>query len=255
MDFESKQIEKLISTFISLPTTENLDRLTSKLIDNETVNVVQWILPIFQSFVDLENWAWRILSENCYENFENLLKILATINRKVIFDSNNVEMKLKVIFPSNFDLIDQIFIEITRRTNDDHYFSSINLWLENVAFLNYKHIEFGSLPLIISVNDRLLLNFFLNETFIDYLDQLNDVSPMVCHQQEFYLKILPFFLNGFFPSRQKSILFDDKKLFQTIGETLTTIFIVHCRTISTWSKKFFGCLTQLSGLISVLFVG
>ena len=252
MDSQSNDVDQLISTFVVSPTTE-LHRLTSVLIEEEKVDVQRWIPSVFRAFVTLENWAWRILGDDDrtrLEAFENLLKILAKINRKFIFELTNVEMKVELLLPSTSEPLDGIFAQLDRCT-DDRFLVLINLWLENVAFLNYKHIELGSLPLIISITEHLTSNFLLTDTFIDYLRQLQNVSPTISPRHRFFLRICPFFLNNVLPSKPKSIPLTERQLFEHLHDDLTKVFLVQSQTVGNWSVDLLGCLTQLAGLVAV----
>lgn len=255
---QNQNIEQFISTLIISPTNDILSKISEFFIEtqNEDVNVL--VSKYFQSLFNLKHWAWEILSRDCREwhdgdegDYLKLFSNLSLFNQKLIFNNYDIKTKESLLLPTNIDIINRIFQQIDKRTNEnDRFLSIINLWFNNFGLFIDQHIELTKLSVIVHINERIISDIIMTKQFQIYLEQLKNPSPVITIKQLFYLKTSIFLLNKYLYSKPQSISINGQQIIEYLAQDYTTILLVHSQTIASWSDELLACITHLIGLIT-----
>ena len=252
---EESNLEQLIARLDLSPTNDILDRLASSLLSGQNDDINQVICSSFQSLLTLEQWAWKILSRDsrsCLDQpaYQRLFSALSSWNRKVIFQTKDLENKTALLLPTHLDIIDGIFEQIVKRKDDnDRFLSIINLWFNNLGSLVFLHATLATIPMMVYLTERLTSEFLMSEQFKIYLKQLQYSSVTFTPKEEFYLNISVLFLQNYITSRPPSFIYTEEQILDYLAHDATKIILLHSKTLASSSSELLACIAHLTGLI------
>lgn len=250
--------EQLISTLIVCPTNDILEGISEKL--NEIDDLNDFICKDFHSLISLEHWTWEILSRDTRKwsederNYVQLFTQLHLFNHRLIFSENSLEIKRVLLLPETEDILTRIFQQLERRTDEnDRFLSMIIHWIEILALFAHEHLEITSNEIFIYLNEHILSEIVMQESFLDYLIQLRDSSHSISIKEEFYLKTSLFSLSEYFSSKPDNYLYNGQQILDYLNEDHINLILIHSLTVSSWNNELLQCITHLIGIISACY--
>jgi hypothetical protein len=237
-------------------------REITTILEKQNINFLSsFISESYQSLLTLESWAWKVLSKDSYEwinqpNYLNLFHTLASFNKSLIFNYDNIEddVKASLLIPDTIDQINGIFEQIERNKDDNNPFIHIaSLWFDNLSLFIYEHPQFDISPIIGHINEYMGHNYLMTEQFLLYLTQLQQPKlpqSIFTAKQLFYIKTCSFSLNSYLTAKAQNYLFTPGEIMNYLGNDFVKIIEIHSHIIDMWSEQFLTCITHLIGFIS-----
>ncbi|CAF1266366.1 unnamed protein product [Rotaria sordida] len=254
---EDLSIEQLISKVVIAPSDDVLCDLSYFFIEAQNYDLNILISTLFDPLFTLENWAWKVLSRDSREwnddeqQYFDLFHNISSFNKRIILSHNDVHTKESLLLPTNTDIIDGIFEQFKQRTDENERFLTIIYsWFDNLSLLMHEHIECASISIIIYINQRIISDIIMTDQFKIYLNELQDSYPLFTMKQVFYLKTCIFSLGGYLYSKPNNFLYNGRQIIEYLAEDYTNIILIHSKTILSWSRELFSCITHLIGLIT-----
>lgn len=215
----------------------------------------------YESILNLEQWAWKILSQG-YEHYatnsqyEQLFHTLTLFNKNLIFNCDSIEVTQKalLLFPESTKSAQQILEQVKTSTDENHvYITIVGLWFDNISYFLHDNPQFGTSTDIIDIANYFANHFFITNEYRLYLIQFQQFENFQLNfsmKQQFYLKTCSFFLSSYFSAAsQDNFGYTCDQMFEHIGEHYLQIIQNHTQYIDTWNEHTLACCSHLIGLI------
>lgn len=253
---ENLNIQQLVSTLMVCPSNDVL-REISFFVDETQNNELNTVISnFFDPLLTLENWAWQVLSRDCRpwnedeQEYFDLFKSLASFNARLISSNNVYNTKESLLLPTHLDIIDGLFEQIERRTDeDDRLLLMIYAWFENLLLLIHKHEEFAFLPIISYISQQIISNVIMSDQFKTCLNQLEHENPLFTEKDVFYTKTSIFLLSEYLCSKPEHFSYNGQEILDHLAQDFANIIHIHSQTMSSWSSELLSCITNLIGLV------
>jgi hypothetical protein len=168
--------EQLITAFNVTPfSTDVLQSITAILEQQQQTDELlsSFVSQTYQSLISLEQKIWQLLTSNSHECFSQsscleFFQTFASFNKKLIFNQNNIEDDIKILFlvPQTIDQINSIFQQIEESNDtDDPFITVASYWFDNLTFFVHEYPRLGHLPIIIHINQYFGQHFLMSEAF------------------------------------------------------------------------------------------
>jgi hypothetical protein len=240
--------------------TDVIYELTSLIEQQSDKSLSLFVSLSFQSLLTLEQWTWQLFSEDSLQwvnrsNYINLFRTLASFNKHLIFDCDNIEdqTKASLLIPDNVDQINGIFEQINQNNDENHPFIAIvSLWFDNLSFFIYENPQFDTSPVIFYINQYIGRNYLMTDQFKFYLTQLQQSQirqPVFTARQLFYIKTCLFSLSSYLSANVQNFPFTAEEMFHHIGNEYLQIINIHSQTIESWNKELLISITHLTNFI------
>lgn len=260
-------IQVLVNTLTT--TTTTINRAVSDNIHIMLTNLLQqvdfqylckFITENFQSLSTLEQWAWKMLSEDCntWLNESKCIKLfhsLATFNKSLIFNADEIDSdkKVSLLFPETTDLITKIFEQVQQINDENHpYFNIISLWLNNLSYFIHEHTQYVISPIITNIDNTIVQNFIMNEQYKSYLQQLeqsNISQKIFTPRLLFYLKTCSLSMNSYCFCKNQNFPFTSDEILRQFTKEYLNIISLHSVNVQSWNKELLACITCITSLI------
>jgi hypothetical protein len=254
------EIEELVA---ALTTTSKFDDILSKIInlldqsDERLLSI--FILQNFHSIFTLEQWAWKMLSKDsnqwinqskCFESFQSF----ASFNEKLVFTLDNIEPNIKasLLIPETKDLINDIFEQIEKITDEnDPFFIIVSLWFDTLSYFIHEHTQFIISPIIIHLDHSIAVQFIMTDQYKFYLTQLKQTQTMFTHKQLFYIKTCSFSLGSYLFCKNQKFPFTGDQILSYFVKDYLEIIYYHSFNVESWCPELLSCITHIISFICI----
>lgn len=256
------QFERLIRTLQDgLSSNDDLCGIIRTLETQNSDQISSFISQFYSSLLVLEQWAWQSLTEDASRwindlNYVQLFQTLASFNKNLIFDYDNIEASTKALLlipEANFSF-DRIFTHIEQINDENHpLFSLSGLWLDNLSYFLRENPEFEELAIVNHLNRHLARYHVMTEQYRSYLIELrqNPLSQsLFTAKQLFYIKTCSLSLSTYLFTKGQNFLFTPEEIIGHFGVDYVQLFLRHTHTIDSWSTQLLACITYLTVLFS-----
>ncbi|CAF3358013.1 unnamed protein product [Rotaria sp. Silwood1] len=258
--------ENIEDLFAALTTTTLSDDILSKISNLLQELDVQFLLKFISENFDflfkLEHWAWKMLSENTYQwinqfKYLKLFHNLASFNKNLIFtlDTMDPDKKVSLLFPETTDLINSIFEQIQKSTDEhDPYFIIISLWFDNLSYFIHEHTQFALVPIITDINYSIACKFMMTDQYKFYLTQLqtSQISQSIfTYKQLFYMKTCSLSISSYCFCKNQNFPYTGDEILRYFAKDYLNIIYIHSFNVQLWSKELLGCITYIMSLVNV----
>ncbi|CAF0808562.1 unnamed protein product [Adineta steineri] len=252
-------INEIASELDILPiSNDTLRQLTYILNEQTSESLPSFVSQSFQSLLNIEYWAWRILSKDYREwtnesNYYDLFQALTSFNTKLAINDNNITIETKgiLLIPHSIEWIDGIFDQID--TSDDTFLSIISLWFITLSHFVHEYSQFVSSPVIAHINYRIARNILMTEQYKIYLNQLREPHPsqlIFTIKQLFYLRTCSLSLSAYLSPIPQKFIYTGEQIIKYLADDYIQIILVHSYTVKSWSQELLSCIASLISLIS-----
>ena len=221
---------------------------------------ISFVSNSFQSLLILEQWSWKLLSEDPHQWINNttyieLLHALISLNRSLVFDCDTIDndSKISLLLPESIDEINGIFRNIDQIDDDNSsYWMIINRVFDNHSSFLLEHLEYCKLPMIDHIGEYLVRNYIMNKQFKLYLWHLQ--KPQIAEikmtaKMLFYIKTCSFYFYVYLTTKYQTFFCPVDEMVRYLGEDYVHIIHTHASTIAQWNKEFLGCIAHLIALV------
>lgn len=236
---------------------QTIERLTD--IFNQQVHASTITFPL-SSLIIVEQWVWRIFSENVQEwhqneTFTKFLQSLYFLNSKLIIRNETIsaEEKQSLLIPSDQNWIDGILNQI--HSNNDQLIHWASLWFDTLSHLSHEYPEFVYLPVIVHLNNRLSRDFLMTGQYKTYVKELQQTHPplsIFTARQQFYMKTCSYSLHVYLWSKSQNFPFTSEQMVKYFRDDFSQIIQLHSKTISSWSEPLLNSISHFIGLICAI---
>ncbi|UJR26406.1 hypothetical protein I4U23_007738 [Adineta vaga] len=237
-------------------TDDNFDAIINFLQNVDIKSLVEFISNNFNALLILENWAWKILSEDSSQwinqsKYIELLNTLALFNKNFIFNSNEMDSEKKVflLLPQSKDIITCIFEQLEKCNDDDDdpYFVIISLWLNNFSYFMYEDVQYLMSSIVIDLEYSICYKYIMTEQYKIYLTELQQFN--FSSKQLFYLQTCSFSVSSYLFCKNQKMPFTGEEILRYFSKEYLDLIQQYSFTVQSWSPKLLSCITQIINFI------
>lgn len=239
--------------------TNVLQSLSAFLKRQNNESLVVFVSNSNQSLLALEQWSWKLLSEDSLNwinesGYIDLFNALSSLNRSLIFDHDAIDINIKkrLLLPESIDQMNGIFRHIEQIDDDDSpYLMIINRIFENQACFFLEHLPCCKLPIIDYIGEYFVRNYIMNKQFKQYLWQLQKpqaAQMKITAKMLFYIKTCSFNFYVYLSTKYQDFFYPFDQMARYFGDDYLRIIHTHVPTIAQWNKEFMGCIAHLIAL-------
>ncbi|CAF2653370.1 unnamed protein product [Rotaria sp. Silwood2] len=254
---EKTDFEQLINSLSISPLPNDIFQQITYYLQQQTNDLLpSFVSQSFQSLINLEHWAWKLLSHDFHQwinqsNYLELFHSLGLFNFMLIFNKKQIETNTKssLLIHDNIQWINQIFDQIEKIENhNDPFLVIVSCWFENLSYLIHEHTQFETAPIFIHICQRLGHDYLLTDQYKFYLTQLcqSTISQSIfTAKQLFYIKTCSFLFRMYICAKVDKSPFKGDELLNRFGKDYLQIIFIHSHTVDSWSRQLLTCITHL----------
>jgi hypothetical protein len=258
-------MEDNIEDLVGLLSTNTItDDILSKIIiflqDSDVKYLLKFISENFDSLIILEDWAWRMLSEDFSQwinqtKYLELFENLALFNKNLIFYLDEIDSgkKASLLIPQSLDLINNIFEQVEKTDDENNiYFIILSLWSDNLSYFIYDHSEFVKSSIIINIDHLIASKFVMTDQYKLYLTQLEQAQisqSIFTNKQLHYIKSCSFSISCYFCCKLQTFPYTGDEILHYFAEDYLKIIYLHSFTVQSWSKELLCCIAHIINFI------
>ena len=243
----------------------SLDQLFSDLVHTITIHLQQqnlnflssFISQYYQSLINLEHWAWQLLSQNGHQwldeqNYFDLFQTLALFNKNLIFnyDNNDVDSKVRLLIPNRTDWIDNILKQFQQiNEQNDLYINIVCLWFDNLSYFLHENPQLDKLSTIKYISEYICSHFVMTDRFKTCLIQFQGFQLIFNPKQLFYIRTCSFFLSSYLAAKAQDFLYTADQILEHLNENYLQIILTYTQNIESWNEYILTGCTHLINLI------
>ena len=250
-----------LTTKSSSSSNDIFQRLTLILKQQTSNFLLQFLSDSYQSLVDLESWAWQMLSEyqrQCFKriDYQDLFHALALFNKHIIFNVEHIEVdqKATILFSVSIDQINRILERIEHLTDEyDPFITIVNLWLDNHSHFLHENPHYRKLSITDPLNQYISHNYIMSKEFKFYLNYLREttISQIIfTPKMLFYTNTCLCSLFSYLGAEIHQFPYTVNSMLHYLTDDYLQIIQAHYYTLENWNDHLLACIGHLMGVIA-----
>lgn len=256
-----ENVEDLVTALTTNKLSDDtLSKITNLLEKLDVKLLFKFTSENFHALCVLEQWGWKILSENprAYINQTKYLKLfhnIAAFNKNLIFKLDEIDSNKKamLLFPETKDFINSIFEQLRKlNDNNDPYFSLISLWFDNLSYFIREHTQFLMSTIIIDIDYCIASDFIMTDQYKSYLSEFQNsqiTQSIFTTKLLFYMRTCSLLISSCCFSKDNKFPFTGDEILRSLTKDYLKIIYLQSFNVQSLSEDLLSCITHLISLM------